>query len=162
MKKYVKSSDISGINPFDGFKVGDEVRFYHPDYGRATVGVIDKIEPGGEYLYIRENDDGLYEVDRDDILNEGCILEHYTYTPFEHSFTNSQKCKSLESIIEFLHNTDKPIRYTYGYAWKNPTTKNKFISKDDAIRLVQRDDFTDIKEYPDYVRINKYSANDMW
>lgn len=37
--------------------------------------------------------------------------------------------------IERIQNTNKDIRYTYGFTWKNPTTNKVLITKEKAIEL---------------------------
>lgn len=43
-----------------------------------------------------------------------------------------------EKLMEMIRQTDLPIVYTLGYAWKNPTTHRVTISKDAALCVVRR------------------------
>ena len=40
-----------------------------------------------------------------------------------------------EILKAFIEKTDKPIRYTYGLKYRNPTTLNVPVSKERALRL---------------------------
>lgn len=62
----------------------------------------------------------------------------------------------------FIYGTSKPLKYTFGLGYRNPTTHNKPISKDEAIKIIDTKSLLDIEEHDDYVHLNAYSANDMW
>lgn len=66
--------------------------------------------------------------------------------------------------IERIQNTNKDIRYTYGFTWKNPTTNKVLITKEKAIELIQSGNYAhyDLTETDEYLHLNLYSANDMW
>lgn len=63
--------------------------------------------------------------------------------------------------IEFINSTNKPLKYTRGLKFRNPTTLRVPISKERALEIIATE-WTDITEYDDYVDINTFSANDMW
>ena len=67
-----------------------------------------------------------------------------------------------EKLIAFISETDKPIQYTYGLGYRHPTTHNKPISKDEAIRIAKTQSLLDADEYEDRLHLNAYSSNDMW
>ena len=67
-----------------------------------------------------------------------------------------------DELLTFIQNTDKPIRYTYGFGYKHPTTNRKLIMKEQAIEIVNNQDLLDADEYEDYLHLNAYSENDMW
>lgn len=81
---------------------------------------------------------------------------------FEHSFYYADKRKSNEEIIEFLKSTNKPIKYTYGYKWKHPSTYEVPKTLDQAIAIVNENGLLDVEEKPDYIDMNEFSENDMW
>ena len=58
--------------------------------------------------------------------------------------------------------TDKPIRYTYGLGYRNPTTNNALIGREKAIQIVESERLLDATEKEDSLYLNAYSANDMW
>lgn len=65
------------------------------------------------------------------------------------------------AIIKYvLSTTKKPIKYTYGLAYRNPTTKNVPISSEQALKCLSRK-MCDVTEYADYISVNEYSSNDM-
>ena len=68
------------------------------------------------------------------------------------------------ATIERIQNTNKDIRYTYGFTWKNPTTNKVLITKEKAIELIQGGNYAhyDLTETDEYLHLNLFSANDMW
>ncbi len=66
--------------------------------------------------------------------------------------------KAIETIV----NSNKPCLYTLGFKFKDPTTKNVPISKEDAIKIVSTESLLDITEYEDKFDLNAYTSNDMW
>lgn len=63
---------------------------------------------------------------------------------------------------EFVADTNKPLRYTYGLSFRNPTTHNKPITKDEAMKIIDGQGFLDITEKEEYIHLNAYSDNDMY
>jgi hypothetical protein len=67
-----------------------------------------------------------------------------------------------EKLKKFIQETEKPIRYTYGLKFRNPTTRDVPVSKEEALKIVDRESLLDATEYRDYLDLNAYSGNDMW
>lgn len=67
-----------------------------------------------------------------------------------------------EELKKFIKGTDKPIRYTYGFKYRNPTTKDVPKTKEDALKIVEHESLLDAVEYEDVLDLNAYSSNDMW
>lgn len=68
-----------------------------------------------------------------------------------------------EIAKDFIENTTKQIKYTYGLGYRNPTTHNVPVTKDRAFEILKDHwGMLDIVEYDDYVHMNAYSSNDMW
>ena len=63
---------------------------------------------------------------------------------------------------EFVVQTNKPLKYTYGLIYRNPTTHNKPITKAEALKIIDEQGFLDIEEKQEYIHLNAYSDNDMW
>ena len=63
---------------------------------------------------------------------------------------------------EVIINTDKDLKYTYGFGYRNPTTHKKPIDKAEALKIVANESYLDITEYEDWIHLNGYSSNDMW
>ena len=63
---------------------------------------------------------------------------------------------------EVIANSNKELKYTYGFGYRNPTTHKKPIDKLEAYRIIDKEGFLDITEYEDYIHLNAYSDNDMW
>ena len=63
---------------------------------------------------------------------------------------------------EFIAETSKPLKYTYGLGYRNPTTNHKPITKAQAMEIIDQENFLDINEYEDYIHLNAFSENDMW
>lgn len=67
-----------------------------------------------------------------------------------------------EKLIKFISDTDKPIRYTVGFSYRNPTTNKVLIDKDTAIKIAKEESLLDATENEEYLHLNSYTANDMW
>ena len=67
-----------------------------------------------------------------------------------------------EKAIKVIKETKKPCLYTYGLRYRNPTTKDVYITKEEAIEIVRKESLLDITEYEDRIDLNAYSSNDMW
>ena len=65
-------------------------------------------------------------------------------------------------LKDFIKNTDKPIKFTYGLGFRNPTTNRVPITKEKALHYVDTESLLDAHEYEDYLHLNAYSGNDMW
>lgn len=66
------------------------------------------------------------------------------------------------ALVDFIKTTTKPIRYTYGFAYRHPSTYKELISVDKAIKIAETESFLDATENEEYLHLNAYSANDMW
>lgn len=75
-----------------------------------------------------------------------------------------EKCKfeKYADAKQYVLETDKPIKYTFGLGYRHPITHNKPIDKAEAMRLLNESSMTDIDEFDDYIHINQYHENDMW
>lgn len=67
-----------------------------------------------------------------------------------------------EEIASLVETTDKPFVYTYGLAYRNPTTHRKPMSKAEAISIVKTKGMIDITEEDEVIHIEEFSENDMW
>ena len=63
---------------------------------------------------------------------------------------------------EVIATTEKPLKYTYGLGYRNPTTNHKPITKEEAFKIIDTEGWLDIDEYEDYIHLNAFSENDMW
>lgn len=67
-----------------------------------------------------------------------------------------------EELVDFVQRTDKPIKYTYGFSYKNPTIYRKLIDKKHALKIIETEGYLDADELEDYLHLNAYSENDMF
>ena len=67
-----------------------------------------------------------------------------------------------EELKKFIKETDKPIVYTYGFAFRHPSTLRKPVTKDQAYEIVDKEGWLDATETDEYLHLNAYSENDMW
>ena len=67
-----------------------------------------------------------------------------------------------EEAIKAIIMSDKPCKYTYGFKYKNPTTYEVPIPKEEAIQIIKDEFYIDIFELEDYFDIIAYGENDMW
>lgn len=80
--------------------------------------------------------------------------------PLNMSFYNGTLNKKI--LKEFIENTGKPIRYTFGFKYRNPTIRDAPVSKEKALEIVSRESLLDAKELDNCLDLNAYSGNDMW
>lgn len=81
---------------------------------------------------------------------------------FKHSFFGKSECHNKTEIKNFITSTNKPLKYTYGLGYRNPTINHKLITKEEACDIVDHQSLLDVTEYEDYIHLNVYSDNDMW
>lgn len=62
----------------------------------------------------------------------------------------------------FMKHTTKQIKYTYGLKFRGPTTCEKPISHEEAMRIWSRNGMFDVREHEDWVDFQEVSGNDMW
>ena len=67
-----------------------------------------------------------------------------------------------EKAKEYILNSEKPCRYTYGLGYRNPTTNNIFITKEEALEIIAKESLLNVREHDTYIHLNAYSSNDMW
>ena len=67
-----------------------------------------------------------------------------------------------EKAKEYILNSEKPCRYTYGLGYRNPTTNNIFITKEEALEIIAKESLLEVREHDTYIHLNAYSSNDMW
>lgn len=76
------------------------------------------------------------------------------------SFSN--RTLDRAKLAEEIKRTGKPILYTYGLAYRHPTTYKKQISKEEALRIIKEESLLDANEYDEYIHLNAFSGSDMW
>lgn len=69
--------------------------------------------------------------------------------------------QNLKGLFEYLRKTEKRIEYTFGLAYRHPTTFHKPITAKEAIEALE-DYTTEVDEFDNYIHVNSYSANDLW
>ena len=67
-----------------------------------------------------------------------------------------------EKAKEYILNSEKPCRYTYGLGYRSPGTDKIFITKEEALEIIAKESFLDVREHDTYIHLNAYSSNDMW
>lgn len=75
------------------------------------------------------------------------------------SFSGTMNRNKLK---QFIDQTDKPIRYTHGFDFKNPTTRNVYVTKNQALQIIDDQCILDAVELPDCLYLNSFSSADMW
>ena len=64
---------------------------------------------------------------------------------------------------ERIQSTNKDIRLTVGFKFRNPTTYEKLVSKQEAIKTIEWAALSEIdNETEDEIYLHCYSENDMW
>ena len=65
-------------------------------------------------------------------------------------------------LKNFIENTNKEIRYTFGLEYRNPTTHKVLMSKEKALDIVKNESRLDAEEFDTYLHLNAFSDNDLW
>lgn len=81
---------------------------------------------------------------------------------FYHSFYDPKDRKTIDEIVAFIKATNKPIKYTCGLGYRNPTTKDEPVTKEQILNIILEESTYDIKEYEDFVRVNTFMSGDLW
>ena len=81
-----------------------------------------------------------------------------------YSFYTSEPSHSTPREVAdyFMKHTTKQIKYTYGLKFRGPTTCEKPISHEEAMRIWSRNGMFDVREHEDWVDFQEVSGNDMW
>ena len=87
---------------------------------------------------------------------EKILPKHTINMSFYHGTLNRAVLK------EALKMKGKPIQYTYGLGYRNPTTNHKPITLEEALKIVDTKSLLDAHEYEDYIHLNAYGEMDMW
>ena len=168
MKRYIKSSTSLDL------KVGDVVQAKSSPENPfgifsqwSYIGIIEEI--GNSYIIIRDENNTRHRINLKNQYGDPIITRiddkdfKFPSELFSHTFYGNGVRHSKQEIIDFLRNTDKPIKYIYGLGYRNPTINNKPITLQEALDIVNKEfGMLDVKEYPKYVHLNAYSGNDMW
>lgn len=167
MKRYIKANTISPSDLHVGDVVQAKENPKNPYGNWCYEGIIEDMKDG--WLKLRDADGGEHQITwgwgpyGDPIFT---LIDKDIKLPgklFKHTFFGKGEHHSKQEVIDFLRNTDKPIKYTYGLGYRNPTTHNKPISLQEALDIVEREwSMLDVDERPKYVHLNAYSENDMW
>lgn len=65
-------------------------------------------------------------------------------------------------LTDAVRKTEKPILFTYGLAYRNPTTYKVPVSVEKAVDIIEKECFLDAEEFTDHIHLNAFSANDMY
>ena len=69
---------------------------------------------------------------------------------------------NVGKYADYILNTSKPILYTHGLGYRNPTIHNKKISKEKALEIMGELEWKTISSNEKAVYLNTYSEMDMW
>lgn len=77
------------------------------------------------------------------------------------SFYDSSLERARAAAI--IRKSKRPIVYTHGYGWKNPTTYRKSIDKETALSIVRdTGNYLDIQFEEKEIHVNTFSGNDLY
>lgn len=80
---------------------------------------------------------------------------------FDYSFTRAGGI-TTDFITAVITKTTRPLTYTHGLSFRNPTTHNVPLTKQRALDIVKNNSWLDVKATADKIHLNTYSENDMW
>lgn len=75
---------------------------------------------------------------------------------FYHGTLDEIKAKAI------IKKSNRPLTYTYGFSYRNPTTNHVKKTKEEAFTIIDTESFLDISFGEKEIHLNAYSANDMW
>lgn len=118
---------------------------------------------------MKERDAILYELNteiRNNNENSKRLCLDYKYKDVTgNEICNYSFCSKSDVSLEFMKvlikKTTKPIVYTYGLGYRNPTTYRVPITKEKAFEYLDRC-MIDITAETTCIHINEFSGNDMW
>lgn len=99
--------------------------------------------------------DAIKEV----LLEKEFIGFYINKFPSKMSFYDGTLNKKVAAA--YVSATDKPLLYTYGYEYRNPSTHRVPVEKDLALVVIERESYLDIQFETDYVHLNAFSENDL-
>ena len=79
---------------------------------------------------------------------------------FKQSFHGGQLNKPFVAAV--INKTNRPLLYTYGFTWKNPTTLKKSISKETALEILKKASLLDVTATKESIHLNEFSGSYMW
>ncbi len=85
--------------------------------------------------------------------------KYVNYSFYSHEAPHSTP---YEIADYFMRHTTKQIKYTYGLKFRGPTTCEKPISHEEAMRIWSKNGMFDVVEKDTWVDFQEVSANDMW
>ena len=67
-----------------------------------------------------------------------------------------------DELEKFILKMEKPVVYTYGFAYRRPTTYRVSVSVEQALDIVRHQSYLDATEEENCLHLNAFSDNDMW
>lgn len=111
----------------------------------------------------------LYQQTIDDLVASGNPIPPMYFQVNENTHGIRSNKEWLFARLDFLDKGQKesgwdkkPILYTHGFSFMNPTTHNKPISIDEAKRIINENSWWDAQEDVNAIYINTFSENDMY
>lgn len=131
---------------------------------------IPKEEADELYSYAEEMADRYLNKYADCSLPENAVWEELVRRYYEekilpkHTIDMSFYHGTLNRAVlkEALKMKGKPIQYTYGLGYRNPTTNHEPITLEEALKIVDTQSLLDAHEYENYIHLNAFSEMDMW
>ena len=109
--------------------------------------------------------DGKDSSEPDNDVWENIVFRYYEKKILpKHTIDMSFYHGTLNKAVlkEALKDRGKPIKYTYGLGYRNPTTNHKPITLEEALKIVDTQGLLNAREYENYIHLNAFSEMDMW
>lgn len=81
---------------------------------------------------------------------------------FDFYNNDEEAMNTRDEVIEYVKNSPKPFLYTYGFTWKNPTTKHVPVINYMAMDIIKNESYLKVTEHEDFYHLNAFGANDLW
>lgn len=111
----------------------------------------------------------LYQQTINDLVASGNPIPPMYFQVNENTHGIKSNKEWLLARLDFLDKGQKesgwgkkPILYTHGFSFMNPTTHNKPVSIDEAKRIINENSWWDAQEDVNAIYINTFSENDMY
>jgi hypothetical protein len=125
----------------------------------------------GEIIEVRGLDWLLYHIDSypraieykffNDDTDRTITVKKFPGHPEWLRMSSVDSSLNVDMAVDAIRNSNKPCVYTYGLAYRHPTTYRVPISKEEAIKIIKGRDAVDVEEEADVFHINKLSGSDL-
>lgn len=164
MKRYVRASRFNYDSPYASKALDIQARdFMGIDMSKLSEGDIIGVRGLDWRLYNIGNYPRAikYEFINDD-TGRTITVHKFPGHPEWLRMSSTDSSLNVAMAVDAIRKSNKPCVFTYGLAFRNPTTYRVPISKEEAIEIIKSRDAVDVEEEADVFHINKLSGSDLY